>query len=330
MGEIRKCAVLGTGSYLPEKVLTNFDLEKMVDTSDEWIVERSGIRERRLAADDQFPSDMGALAIRDALEDAGVTAEEVDMLILTTITPDMIFPSTSCVVQSKVGLPNAACCDINAACTGCIYSIEMARHLIEAGSYRRILVVGSEKLSAITDWEDRGTCVLFGDGAGALVLGPADDDDRGVVDVYLGANGEWGDLLFLPGGGSLHPASHDTVDGRMHYMKMAGRKVFKHAVIEMARSVEIILERNGMTIDQVDCLVPHQANIRIIKALAKKINIPVEKVFINLEKRGNMSAASMFVALDEANKSGFMKKGDRVIIVGFGAGLTWGAGIIDW
>ncbi len=329
MAERKKCVIMGTGSYLPEKVLTNFDLEKMVDTSNEWIVERSGIRERRLAADDQITSDLGVPAVRVALEDAGVAAEEIDMLIMTTITPDMIFPSTSCILQSKLGLSNAACCDLNAACTGCIYSIEMGRHLIEGGNYKRVLVVGAEKLSAITDWEDRATCVLFGDGAGAMVLGPA-DDDKGVVDIYLGANGEWGDLLFMPAGGTLNPASHETVDRRMHYMKMRGPEVFKHAVIEMARSVEIVLERNGLTVEDIDCLIPHQANIRIIKALAKRISIPVEKVFVNLETRGNMSAAALFVALDEANKSGFIKKGDRVLLVGFGAGLTWGAGIIDW
>ena len=305
------------------------DLEKMVDTSDEWIMERSGIRERRIASDDQVTSDLGVTAVRRAIEDAGTEAEQVDMLIVTSITPDMIFPSTACVVQSKIGLPNAACCDVVAACTGFLYALEMGRHLVEGGSYERVIVCGAEKLSAITDWEDRATCVLFGDGAGAVVLGPA-EGNGGVIDIYLGANGVWGDLLYMPAGGTRNPASHETVDNRMHYMKMAGREVFKHAVVQMARSIDILLERNGMTIDQVDCLIPHQANIRIIKALAKRIGISIEKVFLNLETRGNMSAASLFVAVDEANKSGFIKKGDRVLVVGFGAGLTWGAGLIDW
>ena len=329
MQKTRRCTILGTGSYLPERVLTNFDLEKMVDTSDEWIVERSGIRERRLAADGQFTSDLGVMAVREALADAGVAPEEIDMLIATTVTPDMIFPSTACIVQSKVGLPNAACCDVGAACTGFLYSIEMGRHLIESGSYERVLVLGADKLSAITDWEDRSTCVLFGDGAGAVLLGLA-DGGRGIVDVYLGANGKLADLLLLPAGGTRNPSSHETVDKRMHYMKMAGREVFKYAVIEMVRSVETVLERTGITIDQIDCVIPHQANIRIIKALAKRVGVPIEKVFLNIETRGNMSAASMFVALDEASKSGFVKKGYRVLMVGFGAGLTWGAGIIDW
>ena len=329
MQERRRCVILGTGSYLPDRVLTNLDLEKMVDTSDEWIMERSGIRERRIASDDQVTSDLGVTAVRRAIEDAGTEAEQVDMLIVTSITPDMIFPSTACVVQSKIGLPNAACCDVVAACTGFLYALEMGRHLVEGGSYERVIVCGAEKLSAITDWEDRATCVLFGDGAGAVVLGPA-EGNGGVIDIYLGANGVWGDLLYMPAGGTRNPASHETVDNRMHYMKMAGREVFKHAVVQMARSIDILLERNGMTIDQVDCLIPHQANIRIIKALAKRIGISIEKVFLNLETRGNMSAASLFVAVDEANKSGFIKKGDRVLVVGFGAGLTWGAGLIDW
>ena len=201
----KRCVILGTGSYLPDRVLTNFDLEKMVDTSDEWIVERSGIRERRIASDDQATSDLGVPAVRNAIEDAGTKAEQIDMLIVTSITPDMIFPSTACVVQSKIGLPNAACCDVVAACTGFLYSLEMGRHLVEGGSYERVIVCGAEKLSAITDWEDRGTCVLFGDGAGAVVLGPA-EGNGGVIDVYLGANGEWGDLLYLPAGGTRHPA----------------------------------------------------------------------------------------------------------------------------
>lgn len=316
----------GLGSYLPERVLTNADLERMVDTTDEWIVERTGIRTRRIARDDQATSDMAVEASRRALANAQVGVEDLDLIITATITPDMAFPSTACIVQEKLGAFKAACFDLNAACTGWLYALDVAWRYIREGSVRHALVIGAEKLSAITDWQDRNTCVLFGDGAGAAVLG--ESKDGGIISSYLGADGRWGRLLYMPGGGSRHPASHETVDARLHYMKMEGKEVFKQAVTAMAESAQEALRRAGMEPGKISCFIPHQANMRIMKAVAKKLDVPFERFHVTIDHCGNLSAASIPVALDEAVRGGRLAHGDTVLLVAFGGGFTWGAMIV--
>lgn len=321
--------ILGTGSCLPEKVLTNADLEKMVDTSDEWITQRTGIKERRIS-DENTPSSHLALgAAKNALEASGVKAEELDFIIIGTITPDMAFPSTACLVQTRLGASHAAAFDLAAGCTGFIYGLELGRNLVENDHRRKVLVIGVEELTKITDWTDRATCVLFGDGAGAAVLGWT-EEDRGILSSYVAADGSLGDLLYQPGGGSLRPASHATVDGRMHVVKMEGNKVFPHAVRKMSDAADRVLERAGIPKDKLDVLIPHQANNRIIEAIGRHFDLPIEKVFVNIHKYGNTSAASIPIALDEAVRTGRIKPGNIVLLVAFGAGFTWGAALIRW
>ncbi len=322
--------ISGTGSYLPEKVLTNYDLEKMVDTTHEWIHSRSGISERHIAAEGEATSHMSAAAARNALDAAGITAEDLDMIIVGTITPDMVFPNTACFVQNQIGAPNAFCFDVEAACSGFLYAIDIARNYISNGSAKHVLVIGAEKLSSITDWEDRSTCVLFGDGAGAVVLSVADEGERGIMGTVMGSDGRLNELLNVPGGGSRHPASHQTVDDRMHYMKMAGREVFKHAVRCMSDAATTVLAKAGLTVDDVACIIPHQANARIINAIASRLGTKDGIVYMNLERVGNMSAASVPVALDEAVREGRIKRGDIVLFVAFGGGFTWGASVLEW
>jgi 3-oxoacyl-[acyl-carrier-protein] synthase-3 len=320
-------AIMGTGSYSPEKILTNADLEKMVDTTDEWIVTRSGIRERHIARSDEATSDMAAVAARRALEQAGVTAEQVDLIIVATITPDMVFPSTACFVQNLIGARNATCFDLEAACTGFLFAVHTASQFIKTGAYRTALVIGAEKLSCVLDWQDRATCVLFGDGAGAVVL-QACPSPRGILSAVTGSDGSLTDLLKLPGGGSRYPTSPQTIEQRLHYMKMTGKEVFKHAVRAMSEAARKALEQSGLTIDQVACVVPHQANMRIIEAIRDRMGVEPGKFFVNLDKYGNMSAASIPVALDEAWRSGRVKSGDAVLLVAFGGGFTWGAMVV--
>jgi len=322
-----KVGIIGLGSYLPEKILSNADLEKMVDTTDQWIVERTGIRTRHIARNDQATSDLALEASRRALADSGLIATALDLIIVATVTPDMFFPSTSCIVQEKLGAFEAACFDLNAACTGWLYALDVAWQCIRIGRYRNALVVGAEKLTAITDWQDRNTCVLFGDGAGAAILGRTTDGSE-IISSYLGADGRWGKLLYLPGGGSRAPASHETVDQRLHYLKMEGKEVFKQAVTAMVRSAEAALERARMSVDEIACVIPHQANLRIMSAVAKKLGIPSEKLCITVDHCGNLSAASIPVALDEAVKQGTIAKGDTVLLVAFGGGFTWGAMVV--
>jgi len=321
--------IVGLGAYLPEKVLTNADLEKMVNTSDEWIVERTGIKERRIARDDEAASDMAVEAARRAIENAGLKPEDIGLIIVATITPDMFFPSTACVVQKTLGINHAPAFDVSVACSGFIYGLAIANQFIGTGTYKYVLVVASEKLSSITDWTDRSTCVLLGDGAGAAVLGPAKNGT--ILSCYLGADGSKGDLLKMPAGGSRKPASLRTIEDKLHFLKMEGAELFKHAVKIMAEAALKATEPLGLKGNDIDLIIPHQANIRILNAVAKRMGVnPAEKVYLNIEKYGNMSAASTAVALVEAVQEGRIKKGDTILLDAFGAGLTWGAIVIKW
>ncbi len=321
--------ITGTGSYLPEKILTNADLEKMVDTSDEWIFTRTGMKERRICPENMASSDLGAEASKKAISDAGINPDEIEMIICATITSDMVFPSTACIIQNKLGLDNIACFDISCACSGFIYGLELARNLINSGQYRKILVVAAECMSRVTDYTDRSTCVLLGDGAAAAIVSYC-DDEYGIIDSYLGSSGKYGNLLYVPAGGSRLPASHETVSGRLHFMKMEGSALFRIAVNAMSDAIKKIFERNNVNPEDVSLLIPHQANIRIIQGVAKLTGFPMEKVFVNIEKYGNMSAASVGVALDEAVKSGRIRRGDLICMVAFGAGLTWASNLVRW
>ena len=320
--------ILGTGSYVPEKVLTNHMLEEMVETSDEWIRTRTGIQERRIAEADTATSDLALAAAKRALEAAAVSAEELDMIIVATITPDMAFPSTACILQYKLGAKKAYAFDISAACSGFIYALSIAYEHIRQHPEHKVLIIGAETLSKIVDPKDRGTVVLFGDGAGAAVIGQT--EGQGILAFDIGSDGSGGELLCLKGGGSRHPATHETVDARLHYLTMSGKEVFKFAVRVMGDSAQRVLEKSDLTAQDIDCVVPHQANIRIIDAAVKAWGIEREKVFVNLEHYGNMSAASIPVALDEAVRSGKIAKNDKVILVGFGAGLTWASCAMIW
>jgi 3-oxoacyl-[acyl-carrier-protein] synthase-3 len=323
--------ILGTGSYAPERILTNEDLAKMVDTSDEWIVARSGIRERRIAAPDQATSDLAILAAQRALADAGVAASEIDLLVVATVTPDYPMPSTACFVQHKLGIPStAACFDLNAACSGFIYGMDTACALVASGRYRRALLIGAEKLSSIVDWQDRGTCLLFGDGAGAAVIGPSDTPGIGLIGTRLGALGEDTDLLCIPAGGSRTPTTPETLARGDQFIKMKGKEVFKLAVRVMEEAARDILEQHGLAAAQIGLVIPHQANLRIIDAIAQYLELPVERFFVNVDRYGNTSAASIPIALDEARRAGRIKPGDLTLLVAFGAGLTYGSALIRW
>lgn len=324
-----RAGILGIGSYVPPKVLTNFDLEKMVDTSDEWIRTRTGISERRIVDEDTVTSDLAVHAARRAMENAGVTESEIDAIILATITPDMIFPSTACIVQAKLGISGCGAFDISAGCTGFVYALAVANQFIVSGTYDKVLVIGAETLSRIVDWQDRSTCVLFGDGAGAVVLGRV-DDDSGILSTYLGADGTSAEVLMLPAGGALRPASYETIDQRLHYIHMSGNEVFKFAVKIQADAAEEGLKLCGLTKDDIDWFIPHQANIRIIDAAARRLELPLSKVVHNVNKYGNTSAASIPLALDELVQDGKVKSGDVLVMVGFGAGLTWGSTVVRW
>lgn len=322
--------IKGVGSFVPEKKVTNFDLEKIVDTSDEWIFTRSGIKERRFAADDEATSDLATKAAERAIADAGLTPQDIDLIIVGTITPDMPFPSTACLVQKKLGLINIPCFDIEAACSGFIYLLDVGRNMMAGGNYKNVLLVGAEKMSSILDWEDRTTCVLFGDGAGAVVLSGSDQAYTGIRDCLLGADGSNPDLLCQPGGGSHIPASDNSVQTRQHYLKMNGKEIFKHAVRVMESAAIEILERNQMTSDDVSLVIPHQANMRIIENIGKRLGMSMDRFGNNLQNYGNTSAASIPIALDEAYRAGRIKSGDNILLVAFGAGLTWASSIIKW
>ncbi len=326
---MKKVGIIGVGEYLPERILTNADLEKMVDTSDEWITTRTGIKERHLAAKGQAASDLALKAAEQALKNAKLKPEDIELIVVATITGDMPFPSVAAILQNKLGATKAACFDISAACAGFVYGISVAQQFVANSTYKNALVVGVEVLSSITDWQDRNTCVLFGDGAGAAVLSEV-KNGRGIISTYLGCDGSKVGILNLPAGGSANPATTETVRNRQHYLKMQGNELFKIAVNTMTRAAEIVLKQAGMTFADVDLIIPHQANARIIMAVAKKLGIPEDRVYLNIERCGNMSSASTVTALCEAVQEGKVKKGDIILLDAFGAGLVWGACIIEW
>jgi 3-oxoacyl-[acyl-carrier-protein] synthase-3 len=325
--------IVGWGSYIPERVLTNDDLSRMVDTSDEWILTRTGISERHIAGDGETTSSMATEAAWAALEAAGLSPAQLDLIIVATATPDYAFPATACLVQDALGANNAAAFDLSAGCTGFIYALAVAADMIAAkdgpGKTAAALVIGSETLSRITDWTDRATCVLFGDGAGAVLL-RADDTQGGVLSTVLGSDGSGGDLLYLPAGGSAEPSSHRTVSERLHYLKMRGREVFRFAVRAMPHATRRALEEAGLDAADLDLLVPHQANRRILEAAGKALDLSPDRIYSNVDRYGNTSAASIPIALCEAVEAGLIQRDDVVVCVGFGAGLTWGATALRW
>lgn len=322
-----KARIVGTGSYVPEKILTNQDLEAMVETSDEWIFTRTGMKERRIARGDEFTSHMGLVAAKKALKAAQVEPEAIDLILVATLTPDHIFPSTACLIQTELKANRAAALDIQAACTGYIYSLAVAKAFIESGMYKTILIIASEKLSSIVNYKDRNTCILFGDGAAACVVS-FKGQGLYISDASIGADGEQSQLLILPAGGSKIPASKESVDGCLHYIKMEGKEVFKHAVRRMESAAKDSIERAGIEEKDITWLVPHQANIRIIEALAKRFEIPWEKVFVTIHKYGNTSASSVGIALDELISAHPVTEKDNILLAAFGAGLTWGASVL--
>jgi len=325
-----RAGILGTGSYLPEKIVTNKDMEKLVDTNDEWIVTRTGIRERHFAADDEFTSDMATKAAQKALENANLKPSDLDLIIVATITTDMPTPSTACFVQTKLGAPQAAAFDISAACSGFVYGLSVARAFIESGLYKNILLIGAEKLTTFIDWKDRGTCVLFGDGAGAAIIAPVAEGKHEIISTYMAANGTEADLLKIPGGGCRFPSSLESVENRLHTLKMDGKQIFKIAVKVMSEAVLEAAKRANIQLDQIALVIPHQANDRIIQAIGERLGVTPDKLFVNVDKIGNTSAASVGIALDEAVKTGKIKDGQYVAFVAFGAGTTLASSIVKW
>src|SRR5215469_13646764 len=324
-----RAQIIGIGAYAPKRILTNEDLERMVETSDEWIVQRTGIRERHVGEEGEAASGLGLTAAQQALERAGVEPEEIDLIVVGTTTGDMAFPTTANLVQHQLGCRNAGSMDVYAACSGSIYSLSIGSQYVESGKYRTVLCIGAESLSRITDYTDRGTCILLADAAGAAVLRPS-DGEAGIIDTDLYSDGRYGDLLIQPGGGSRNPATHETVDQRLHYAKMKGNEVFKVAVRMFGDCAERILKNNGFTAADLDLFVPHQANLRIIEAAVKRLKVPMEKVIVNVDRYGNTGAASVYVALEEAWAAGRVKPGDLLLLAAFGGGFTWGAALLRW
>jgi 3-oxoacyl-[acyl-carrier-protein] synthase-3 len=325
----RTVSIIGTGSYVPERVLTNRDLEKMVETSDEWIRTRTGISERRIAGPNEATSDMSTKAALAAMEQAEVTPEEIDLIIVATVTPDMFFPATACWVQKKIGAIHAACFDVSAACSGFLYAMEIAQQFISTHVYNTVLIIGADKLSSIVNWSDRNTCVLFGDGAGAAILRNR-ADSHGVIATHMGSDGEFTDILFMPGGGSRFPTTPENIHQNLNTIKMLGKETYKQAVTAMSNAADRALEAAGLKYDDIACVIPHQANMRIIEAIAHRMNLPIEKFYVNLEKYGNTSAAAVAIALDEAHRAGRFRIGDYILLVVFGGGLTWASSVIQW
>lgn len=322
--------IAGTGSYLPERILTNEELSTLVDTSDEWITSRTGIKERRIAAEGEFTSHMATKAAEKALEQAGISGAEVDLIIVATITPDTLTPATACYVQQNLGAFSAVAFDISAACSGFLYAMKIAKRLISDGAFKNALIIGAEKLSSFVNWEDRNTCVLFGDGAGAAVLRASAEGEGRIIATDIGTDGAQTHLLNIPGGGSACPITLQNADQRLASLAMLGKEVFKHAVTRMKQSAETVLQRAGIAPEDVKLVVPHQANLRIIDAIADRLTVPKDRVFTNLQKYGNTSAAAVAIALDEAHRQGRFERGDNIVLVVFGAGLTWAAAAIEW
>lgn len=325
----RTVSIIGTGSYVPERILSNADLEKMVDTSDEWIVSRTGIRERRIAAENEFTSDMAVKAAQRAIEQAGITVEELDLIIVATVSPDMFFPSTACLVQRQLKARRAACFDISAACSGFVYALEVAQQFITSHTANTVLVIGADKLSNLVDWTDRNTCVLFGDGAGAAIL-RSRTGSHGVITTNMGSDGDFADILSIPGGACRMPPTPAVIEQRLNTMKMSGKEVYKQAVNAMLTAARTALEQSGLKAEDLACIIPHQANMRIIEAIADRMGLPLDRFLVNLDRYGNTSAAAVAIALDEANRTGRMKIGDYVLLVVFGGGLTWASSVIQW
>jgi 3-oxoacyl-[acyl-carrier-protein] synthase-3 len=321
--------IIATGSYVPERVLTNFELEKMVDTSDDWIRSRTGIRERRISAESEATSDLGAAAANEAIKKAGMKPEQIDLILVATITPDMFFPSTACFIQDKIGAKNSAAFDILAACSGFIYGLSIADSYIRTGAFKNILLLGAETLTKITDWKDRNTCVLFGDAAGAVLL-RGEQGEAGILSTHLYSDGSFSGLLNLPGGGSRNPTSANTVRQGLHFIKMNGNETFKVAVRSLEQACRDALSNNGLDASQIDLFIPHQANYRIIQAVVSRLAFPLEKVYLNLEVYGNTSAASIPLALDQAVASERVKTNDLILLSSFGGGMTWASAVIRW
>jgi len=329
LNSVYSVGIAGIGSYVPPKVITNEDLSKLVDTSNEWIIERTGIRERRVVDNNTSTSDIATIAAKRALEDGNISPEEIDLILVATVTPDMAFPSTACIVQKNIGAVNAAAFDISVGCSGFIYGLSIGVNFIRSGAYRKVLVIGAETLSKIVNWQDRNTCILFGDGAGACVIERC-EDGYGFLSFDLGADGTNGNLLTMPAGGSRLPASYETVSNNLHTINMDGREVFKFAVRVIEKTSLNALNKANITLDGIDYLVPHQANIRIIESATKKLKLADDKVYVNLDKYGNMSSASIPVALDEAYRNNLLQLGNQILLVAFGAGLTWGSTLLKW
>jgi 3-oxoacyl-[acyl-carrier-protein] synthase-3 len=327
--EGRTCSILSVGSYVPERVLSNADFERMVNTTDEWITTRTGIKERRIAAKNEYTSDLATKAALCAMARAKVSPAQIDLIVLATITPDMPFPSTACLVQEKIGAHRAAAFDIQAACSGFIFGLEVGQQFIMSRTYDTVLVIGAEKLSSIINWSDRNTCVLFGDGAGAAILRNR-PKAHGLLTACMGSDGSRANLLCMPGGGSICPPTHESLAAGMHYLRMDGKETFKNAVNAMYTAAKEVLRRCELDITQIKCVIPHQANRRIIDAVAERLGATPEQVFVNLHKYGNTSAASVAIALDDAVQSNRIQRGDLVLLIVFGAGLTWGAAVIEW
>jgi 3-oxoacyl-[acyl-carrier-protein] synthase III len=325
----RTVSIIATGSYVPERILTNRELEQIVDTTDEWIRTRTGIGERRIAAADEATSDMATKAALAAMGQAGVEAKEIDLIIVATVTPDMFFPATACWVQKKLGAVRAACFDISAACSGFLYAMEIAQQFISTHVYNTVLIVGADKLSSIVNWSDRNTCVLFGDGAGAAILRNR-GASHGVVATHMGSDGEFAEILFMPGGGSRCPITAENIGQQLNTIKMQGKETYKQAVTAMSEAADRALEAAGLKYDEIACVIPHQANMRIIEAIAHRMRLPIAKFYVNLEKYGNTSAAAVAIALDEAHRAGRFKVGDYILLVVFGGGLTWASSVIQW
>jgi 3-oxoacyl-[acyl-carrier-protein] synthase-3 len=328
MADLRRAAIAGMGVAVPEKVLTNFDFEKFLDTSDEWITQRTGIHQRRVVSGGQSTATLATDAARAALSDAKVQAPDIDLIICATVTPEMPFPATACFVQDALGAKDIPAFDINAACSGFIYALTVASQFIQTGAYKRILEVGADTLTRITDYSDRGSCILFGDGAGAVVLEPTDQPGRGILYSVLHADGSGWDYIHVPAGGSRTPASHQTVDARGHYVKMRGRDVYKFAVEKMQWLLEDCMKQCGLSVGDIDMVVPHQVNSRIILSAAEKFSLPMDKVYMNIDRYGNTSAASVPLAMEEARSAGKIGPGSLIILVAFGAGLTWAGSVI--
>jgi 3-oxoacyl-[acyl-carrier-protein] synthase-3 len=328
--QLQRVKISALGTYLPPRVLTNADLEKMVDTTNEWIMTRVGIRERHIVDKGVAASDLAVEAVKNLVASHPMDLQEVDLIVVGTVTPDMMYPSTACLVQHKLGIANTWGFDVSAGCSGFLYAFNTGVKFVESGRYRKVLVIGSDVNSSMTDYTDRAVCIIFGDGAGAVLLEPAQDGDVGVIDHVAQIEGAGGQFLYMPGGGSLNPATHETVDQKMHYIHQDGKNVFKYAVKKMAEMTERILARNNMTGKDVDCFIAHQANLRIITATAERLGMPMEKVIVNIDRYGNTTAGTIPIAMQTALEEGKLKKGDMVLLAAVGAGFTSGATLLRW